>query len=211
MSTDATSKYVAVPASSKASPIATSSTSTNIISGGQKKRNNQTKEKAKEGAYHDPHPTVVPKKSSQMSRALKKSSVGLTWGEEAEKLSNMVRSKYSAGGPGAKAQDVNQNQLKLLYMIHQYSYASTDRPNDECWIRRIPVLVLLYEGIVSQVFDYDYAPSLEVFQANRVYLNITQEGKDDIDDLREKGLIEALTLASSEYDQCLAYTTKRTH
>ena len=34
---------------------------------------------------------------------------------------------------------------------------------------------------------------------------------DDIDDLREKGLIEALTLASSEYDQCLAYTTKRTH
>ena len=42
--------------------------------------------------------------------------------------------------------------------------------------------MLLYEGIVSQIFDYDYVWSLESFQANRVYLNITQEGKDDIDD-----------------------------
>ncbi len=169
--------------------------------------------------YKDPLPTTVPKKSKKKkdkpsSPTRKKGKKEITWGEEAHLLSEMVRQKYgvhSADGsaPGDAAEDINQNQQKLLYLIHQYSFASMAHPEQECWIRRIPVLVLLYEGIVSQIFDYDYAPSLEVFQANRVYLNITQEGKDDIDDLREGGYIEALTLASSEYDQCLAYTTKR--
>jgi hypothetical protein len=161
---------------------------------------------------HDPHPIIVPKRSSAKKKSSNsKKNDGLTWGEEASKLSNMVRSKYMHGRNNNNNTDieVTQNQQKLLYMIHQYSFASMAKPDTECWIRRVPVLVLLFEGIVSQVFDYDYAPSLEVFQANRVYLNITQEGKDDIDDLREKGLIEALTLASSEYDQCLAYTTRR--
>ena len=157
----------------------------------------------------EPHPTVVPKRSSTLSKSikLKKSKGGLTWGEEATKLSNMVRAKYACNH-AANAVEVSQNQMKLLYMIHHYSFVGTEN-DGECWIRRVPVLVLLYEGIISQVFDYDYAPSLEVFGANRVYLNITQEGKNDIDALREKGLIEALTLASSEYDQCLAYTTRR--
>ena len=169
----------------------------------------QTKNIPTEGAYHDPLPTVVTKKASSMSKSIKSKAQdgGSTWGEEAQKLSNMVRAKYSS--ISGDSSNITQNQLKLLYMIHQYSYSSSEQQNDECWIRRVPVLVLLYEGIVSQVFDYDYAPSLEVFQANRVYMNITQEGKDDIDDLRQQGMIEALTLASSEYDQCLAYTTKR--
>tara|TARA_B110000091_G_C13776777_1_gene459212 strand:+ start:262 stop:1716 length:1455 start_codon:yes stop_codon:yes gene_type:complete len=169
------------------------------------------------GNEHDPHPTVVPKRSAATKnnniQKKKSKQKGLTWGEEAQKLSNMVRSKYmhvtTSDTKEEALPEVTENQLKLLYLIQQYSFTSIKTPDDECWIRRVPVLVLLYEGIISQVFDYDYAPSLEVFQANRVYLNITQEGKDDIDDLREKGLIEALTLASSEYDQCLAYTTRR--
>jgi WD repeat-containing protein 35 len=39
----------------------------------------------------------------------------------------------------------------------------------------------------------------------RVYLNISQEGKDDIDDLRESGLINGLKLSSSDYQSVTAY------
>jgi WD repeat-containing protein 35 len=186
-------------------------------SGGNKSRFAQMEELKKNagtGSAVDPAPTFVPKRSASRKITTNKGKIKpgeLTWGEEAQALSNMVRAKYQMhDGKDTDPTKITQNQMKLLYLIHQYSFASTDQPDKECWIRRIPVLVLLYEGIVSQIFDYDYAPSLEVFQANRVYLNITQEGKDDIDDLREGGYVEALTLASSEYDQCLAYTTKRT-
>ena len=155
----------------------------------------------------DLHPTYVTKKPCKHTKILKSSlKKGLTWGEEAKKLSSLVRTKYSCIEEEGKLPNVTQNQLKLLYLICQYSFASENHLEEECWIRRIPILVLVYEGIIAQVFDYDYAPSLEVFQSNRVYMNITQEGKDDLDDLRQHGLIDALTLASSEYDQCLAYT-----
>jgi WD repeat-containing protein 35 len=158
----------------------------------------------------DPQPTHVSKRPSKHTKNLRSSSKkGLSWGEEAKKLSSLVRSKYSCVDETEARAKVTQNQMKLLYLINQYSFASEMHLEEECWIRRIPVLVLLYEGIISQVFDYDYAPSLEVFQSNRVYMNITQEGKDDLDDLRQHGLIDALTLASSEYDQCLAYTVMK--
>ncbi len=44
----------------------------------------------------------------------------------------------------------------------------------ERWLRRSTVLVLLYEGIVAQVFDYDYAPSSEMVESRRMYFNISQ-------------------------------------
>ena len=35
-------------------------------------------------------------------------------------------------------------------------------------------LVLLYEGIVAQVLDYDYAPSSEIVESRRMYFNMSQ-------------------------------------
>ena len=209
----ASSKYAIVDEKPNASIIMESSGAR--ISGAPSSRSRfaNTMGINRKSSAQDPMPVSVPKKSASKKISLsqnRKKNDELTWGEEAKALSNMVRSKYQIHGSGDEnLKELDQNQLKLLYLIHQYSFASTNHPEKECWIRRIPILVLLYEGIISQVFDYDYAPSLEVFQANRVYLNITQEGKDDIDDLRENGYIEALTLASSEYDRCLAYTTRR--
>ena len=52
------------------------------------------------------------------------------------------------------------------------------------------MLVLLYEGIVQRVFEYDYAPASEVVETARVYLNVTQEGNYDLDDLVEGKLRE---------------------
>ena len=63
------------------------------------------------------------------------------------------------------------------------------------WIRELPLLVLVYEGIVrNAVFDYDYAPKSEkIFGACPRYLNVSEEGRDDLDDLRELGSSQAPT------------------
>jgi len=69
------------------------------------------------------------------------------------------------------------------------------------WLRELPALVLIYEGILREVFDYDYAPEAEkVFGGARMYMNISEEGRDDLDDLRELGFLEALKVTSETYE-----------
>ena len=68
----------------------------------------------------------------------------------------------------------------------------------EGWIRKNSLLVLIFEGIVAGVFDYDYAPVSAMVGTKRVWLNISQEGKDDIDDVRQGGLINGLKLSSED-------------
>ena len=74
------------------------------------------------GNEHDPHPTVVPKRSAATKnnniQKKKSKQKGLTWGEEAQKLSNMVRSKYmhvtTSDTKEEALPEVTENQLKLL-------------------------------------------------------------------------------------------------
>jgi len=69
------------------------------------------------------------------------------------------------------------------------------------WLRELPALVLIYEGILREVFDYDYAPEAEkVFGGARMYMNISEEGRDDLEDLRELGFLEALKVTSETYE-----------
>ena len=56
-----------------------------------------------------------------------------------------------------------------------------------------------YEGVVAQVLDYDYAPASELVEMRRKYFNISQEGKSDVDHLREEELINGLKLSSKDY------------
>jgi hypothetical protein len=79
--------------------------------------------------------------------------------------------------------ELTEDHIKLLYLISCYSR------NGKCWIRKVHLLVLIYEGIVSGAFDYDYAPFSDIVASRRIYLNISQEGRDDIDDLREANCI----------------------
>jgi len=97
------------------------------------------------------------------------------------------------------------DHLKLLYLINLYTKnASTTEEKDE-WIRRLPLLVLIYELTIAGHFDYDYAPVSEPIGRRLIYMNISQEGRDDIDDLREEGLINGLKLSSSDYQSITAY------
>ena len=107
--------------------------------------------------------------------------------------------------------------LKLLYPIERYTGGSRGGADDEFdfkdddaavdafgrrWIRMLPVLVLIYEGCVrDRTFTYDYAPqSTLVSGACSRHLNVCQDGKDDVDDLRERGFVDALKVTSKAYD-----------
>ena len=58
---------------------------------------------------------------------------------------------------------------------------------------------------MKKVLDYDYAPMSLLVGQKRMWLNITQEGKDDIDDLRAGGLLNALKLSSEDLQPVTAY------
>jgi hypothetical protein len=47
-----------------------------------------------------------------------------------------------------------------------------------------------------QVLDYDYAPCSQIVEGRRMYINVSQEGKADVDFLREEGLINGLKISS---------------
>jgi len=97
------------------------------------------------------------------------------------------------------------DHLKLLYLISKYAKCSLAAEEKEGWIRKNSLLVLIYEGVVAGVFDYDYAPVSAMVGTKRVWLNISQEGKDDIDDVREGKLINGLKLSSEDLQPITAY------
>eukprot|EP00026_Physarum_polycephalum_P003108 Phypoly_transcript_03117.p1 GENE.Phypoly_transcript_03117~~Phypoly_transcript_03117.p1 ORF type:complete len:804 (+),score=114.88 Phypoly_transcript_03117:150-2561(+) len=116
--------------------------------------------------------------------------------------------------PPPSPHPLTPDHIKLLYMISVYTGPKSKGVNKEekrkegatgRWIRKIPLQVLIYEGVIQGVFDYDYAPCSEVVGTRRMFLNISQEGKDDIDDLREADLISGLKLSTSEYQSITAY------
>ena len=48
--------------------------------------------------------------------------------------------------------------MKLCYLVGKFAKCSLTAEEQEGWIRKNSLLVLIYEGIVAGVFDYDYAP-----------------------------------------------------
>jgi len=94
---------------------------------------------------------------------------------------------------------LTDNQNRLLYTISLYTHQAENEDDREEWIRKQALMVMIYEGIVSQVLDYDYAPASDMVENRRKYFNISQEGKSDIDFLREEELINGLKLSSKAY------------
>jgi WD repeat-containing protein 35 len=84
-------------------------------------------------------------------------------------------------------------------LISLYSHQAVSEDDREEWIRKQALLVLIYEGVVAQVLDYDYAPASELVELRRKYFNVSQEGKSDVDFLREEELINGLKLSSKSY------------
>ncbi len=90
-------------------------------------------------------------------------------------------------------------------MLSLYSKRANDTFETDQWIRKPALVVLLYEGVAAQVLDYDYAPQSELIENRRVYLNISQEGKSDVEFLREEELVNGLHVASRSYKPLTCY------
>lgn len=59
-------------------------------------------------------------------------------------------------------------------MIELYTHKASSTEEKSEWIRKPAVSVMIYEGIVANVLDYDYAPQSECIENRRVYLNVSQ-------------------------------------
>ena len=79
--------------------------------------------------------------------------------------------------------------------------------DNETWVRYQPLLVLMYELIVAGVIDYDYAPASAMASKSvaMIYLNVTQEGRDNLDDLVEAKLVRALRTIGDDAAGVVAY------
>mmetsp|Transcript_29198 Transcript_29198/g.75160 ORF Transcript_29198/g.75160 Transcript_29198/m.75160 type:complete len:696 (-) Transcript_29198:28-2115(-) len=106
-----------------------------------------------------------------------------------------------------------QSHARLLYLISSYAVAASSAEDEETWIRSVPLTVLMYEGVVAGALDFDYAPaSVLVSQdgkSRRLWMNITQEGRSAIDDLREREFINGLKLSSEDFQPVTAYQVTR--
>jgi WD repeat-containing protein 35 len=56
-----------------------------------------------------------------------------------------------------------------------------------------------------QVLEYDYAPSSQLIEGRRVWLNVPHEGISDVDYLCEEGLVQVLKMASDLHSSITAY------
>ncbi|KAG5192767.1 hypothetical protein JKP88DRAFT_269267 [Tribonema minus] len=112
----------------------------------------------------------------------------------------------SQGSEGdAEDTGLTENQNRLLYMISLYTRRSDTKMETESWLRKPALVVLLYEGIVANVLDFDYAPQSELIENRRVWMNVSQEGKSDVEFLREEELVNGLHVSSRSYKPITCY------
>ncbi len=55
------------------------------------------------------------------------------------------------------------------------------------------------------MLDYDYAPASELVEGRRKYFNMSQEGRSDVDLLREEEMLNGLKLSSKNYQPVTCY------
>ena len=151
------------------------------------------------------------KKKEQIERTLEAQGVGGVHSEMERSIAKRLlrRAADSASGPPSpggedeEEKDMTTDHTRLLYMIDCYTREGSD--DKDTWIRKVPCMVLIYEGIVEGCLDYDYAPAPDIVNGKRTYLNISQDGRDDLDDLREEGFLYGLKLSSKKFQSTVAF------
>ena len=91
------------------------------------------------------------------------------------------------------------DHCKLLFLVSLYGRCAASVKDKEEWIREPALMVLIYENIVSGFLSGpDYAPASVLLsqdgRSRRIWMNISQEGKGFIDDLREMKFLNSLKL-----------------
>ena len=104
--------------------------------------------------------------------------------------------------------------IKIIALISLYGRSALKSVDNETWVLQVPLMVLLYEGIARHVLDGDYAPastlvSIQGHPTRRIWMNISQEGKGAVDDLREAKLLNGLKLNSQDSHIVTAYQVSK--
>ena len=80
-------------------------------------------------------------------------------------------------------------------------------PEERTWIKELPLWAVIYYQIVKGTYEtYDYAPtSIQFFGRSSFTVNLSYEGVDDIEDLRELEIIDKIRLSTSQHGFVTAY------
>jgi len=124
--------------------------------------------------------------------------------------------KHNASKPSIKQfkeseEEVSVDHTRLLFLISIYTSSSNRaafpemEEDSELWVRRTQLLVIIYECIRAGALNYDYAPIAEIVGIHRVWMNVTQEGIDDLDDMVQAGLLISMRMSSNKYATSTAY------
>ena len=118
-----------------------------------------------------------------------------------EKAEERRRAQKRLQGKAVDEGTLGEDHIRLLYLISRYT---EDRDSTK-WIRSIPLAVLTYEGVVRDIFDWDYAPTIMTVSGLRATVNLSQEGRSAVDELREQGMLHGLKLSSKNYQYTNAF------
>lgn len=100
-------------------------------------------------------------------------------------------------------QKLTDEQRRLLYLIGLYS--TIEETVGKQWLKDLSLKGLLIKGIRDKILDYDYAPASVMYRGTRKVLNISQEGQNDLNILREYGLVARLRLGTDRHFYFNAY------
>ncbi|MHA1668435.1 MAG: hypothetical protein ACTSUR_07235 [Candidatus Heimdallarchaeaceae archaeon] len=110
-----------------------------------------------------------------------------------------------------KIVSLTRDQQLLLYTIDYIAKWMTkgdstiQTEGNRVWIKELPLWAIIYYQIVSGTYEtYDYAPtSIQFFGRSSFTINLSYEGVDDIEDLRELEIIEKIQINFNETSSLL--------
>ncbi len=97
-----------------------------------------------------------------------------------------------------------ENRQRLLYLISLYTRLAT-KDKKGVWIRKLPLQVFMFEGIIAEIFDWDYAPASIFHSEGRSFINISQEGEEDLLALLSSGYVSNLKLTTNQHRNLTTY------
>ncbi len=96
--------------------------------------------------------------------------------------------------------EITTEHKRLLYLIAEYTEYG------KLLIKALPLKGIIFKGIIDKIFDYDYAPiSIVYINNSRRIMNVSQEGEDDLNDLREFEFLDKIRLATKEHSFIYAF------
>jgi len=109
---------------------------------------------------------------------------------------------------------LTKDQVRLIYLIEQigqlkgndFSFLN-EKMFGKLWVKELSILILAYHLTVEGIFEtYDYAPTpIQFFGRTSYTVNLTFEGIDDIEDLRELNILEKIRLSTTQYGFVTGY------